>query len=409
MASPLAAQPSATPPLGADLATLIAHLHAHHPALQATQSDTAAARERVMPATALPDPRLAIELMDVTNSMAPGRPTSLLPGQVGTTTWRAYQMLPYPGKRVLRGEIATAAADGVLADALQTRLDLEAALRRAHIAHFQAAQQAQVLNDSLTLNQQLEALALRRYTLGLASQQEVWQLQAESTALRIQALDLAQVRAAAQARLNALLARDPQAPLAEAAALPPLPATVDLAELQQRARLQSPQLMRSQAALDAAQRNTALTGLERYPDFGVSVANNRPRAGRSSWDVMLEVNIPLQQASRRAREREAAHVESAAQSRLQDAELRLASALASAHAALQARHDQLRLVRHTLLPQTQASLASARAGYENGTVGLATVIEAQQRQLRTRLTLLDTEVGAALVAVELAQLTGEMR
>ena len=394
------------PSLGAGLDPLIAHARAHNPALAASRLEAAAARERVTPAGALPDPSIEIELMDVTNAMNPGRPASVLPGQVGTTRVRVSQMLPFPGKRALRSDIAAALADGVAADAEQSRLEIETAIRRAFIAHYQVSAQSRIFSETIALNEQLEALALHRYALGLASQQDVLQAQGMLTTLRIEAVELARSRAAAQASLNALLPRAPDAPLAEPTALPPLPPSARLATLIGQATQQAPALTRSRAELLAAERNSALTHRERYPDFGVSLASNRPRDGRESWDLMFELNIPLQQDSRRAREREADYLRAAATARHEATASRLAGALGATHAALEARRKQVTLIRDGLLPQTEATLESARAGYETGTVGFAAVLAAQQRVLDTRLALLDAEVEAALNAADLQQLLG---
>lgn len=404
----IAASPpvSAVEALGTDLDTLIVYAHAHNPALTASRLEAAAARERVVSATALPDPQVEIELMDVTNTMNAGRSASLLPGEVGTTTLRVSQMLPFPGKRALRGEVADALVAGALADVVQTRIEIEAAIRRAYVAYYQAVDQARILDETIALNESLEALALSRYGLGLASQQEVLQVQGELTALRIEAVELVRRRAAAQASLNALLPRAPNAPLAEPLALPALPAPAALMTLIEQATQHAPVLARARSDLLAAEHSSALTYRDRYPDFGVSVANNRPRGGRDSWDVMFELNIPLQQASRRAREREAEYTRGAAEARRDAAEHRLAGAVGETHAALEARRGQALLIRDSLLPQTEAGLASARAGYETGSVGFASVLAAQQRVLNARFALLDAEVEAALSAADLEQLLG---
>jgi len=392
--------------LGATLDGLIDFARTNNPTLAATRFDAAAARERITSATALSDPQLEVELMDVTNAMNRGRSASILPGEVGTTTWRMSQMLPYPGKRGLRGEIAEALAARADADSTLARLDVEVAIRRAYIEHFQAADQIRIIDLTIALTERLETLVLNRYELGLASQQDALQVQAELTSLKIDRLEAERQRGAAIATLNALLPRAPDAPLSEPVSLPALPAQHALAALIEQAVQHAPVLDRASSELAAAESARALTYRERYPDFGVSVANNRPRGGRDSWDLMFELNIPLQQASRRAREREAEYSRDAAEARRDAAAARLAGTIGETRAALEARRDQVRLVRDTLLPQTEASLASALAGYETGTVGFGTVIDAQRRILRTRLSLLDTEVEASLRAADLEQLLG---
>lgn len=392
--------------LGATLDGLIDFARANNPALAATRLDAAAARERITSATALPDPQLELELMDFTNTMNSGRSASLVPGEVGTTVWRVKQMLPYPGKRGLRGEMATALAERADADSALERLDVEVAIRRAYIAHFQATDQIRIIDHTIALTDRLETLVLNRYALGLATQQDALQVQGELTSLKIDRVDAERQRNAAMAALNALLARRPDAPLSAPSALPPLPAPHTLAELLEQTTRHAPLLTRASAELAAAEHARALTYRDRYPDFGMSLANRRPRSGGNSWDLMIELNIPLQQNSRRAREREADFSRAAAEARRDAAAAQLAGAIGETRAALEARRDQARLVRDTLLPQTEASLNSALAGYETGAVGFTAVIDAQRRILRTRLSLLNTEVDARLRAADLAQLLG---
>jgi outer membrane protein TolC len=59
-----------------------------------------------------------------------------------------------------------------------------------------------------------------------------------------------------------------------------------------------------------------------------------------------------------------------------------------------------------MLPQAEATLKSAEAGYETGKIDFNTLIEAQRQILRTRLALLDAEVETFLRLAELEQLTG---
>lgn len=393
--------------LGADLGALIVHARQHNPALMAGRMDAAAAQARVRSATALPDPQIELELMDVTNAMNPGRSASLLPGQVGTTRWRATQMLPYPGKLALREGLAQAQATGADADLLQTRLEVEAAIVRAYTAHYQTARQAHILGESMALNDRLTGLALDRYARGLGGQQAVWTLQVERAMLRIESAELERRRAWARFQLNALLGRPADAALTEPQALPPAPAPDALAVLLERAVRQSPLLGKAQADVLAAERSLELTHRGRYPDFGVSIANNRPRGGRDSWDLRVEINVPLQQASRRAQEREAAYAQAAAQARQQEAAARLAEAVGEAHATLVARAEQRRLLQTVVLPQNQAALESARAGYESGASGFEPVLAAQQRLLASRLSLLEAEVQGALAAADLKQRVGD--
>jgi cobalt-zinc-cadmium efflux system outer membrane protein len=121
---------------------------------------------------------------------------------------------------------------------------------------------------------------------------------------------------------------------------------------------------------------------------------------------MLELNIPLQQSARRAQERAAVAGEQAAEARVAAAEARQLGRLGEAWAGFESSREKAGLLRDTLLPQADATLESARTGYETGRVNFNTVIEAQRQILRTRLALLDAEADTALRLAELELLAG---
>lgn len=138
---PAYAQGPAAAPLGASLSGLLSYAREHNPELGVRKFEAQAARERVEPAAALPDPRFELELMDFTNTVNSGRAPSLLPGQVGNTRYRVVQPLPFWGKRELRGEVAEALAEQV--ETLQdgTVLEVENRIKTAYARQFQASGQ----------------------------------------------------------------------------------------------------------------------------------------------------------------------------------------------------------------------------------------------------------------------------
>ncbi len=392
--------------LGTSLEGLLDHAREHNPELAVRRLEAQAARERIEPAAALPDPRFQVELMDFTNAMNPGRSASLLPGDVGTSRYRVIQPLPFAGKRDLRGEVAEALAEQVGTLHESAALEIENLIKSAYARHYQAAGQIRILGETLSLLGALEQLVLARYGLGLVPQQDAVRAQSEITSLKIDLVEAERRRRDAAAKLNALLARDGDAALAAPIELPRPPARLQRAELFEQVRARAPELTRERLGVVAAQKSRELTWLNRYPDFAVALTNNRPMNGANNWDLMVEVTIPLQQSSRRAQEREAVHRVDAARARVLSAETRLNGRLAEALAAFEANHDKARLLRDTLLPQARATLEAAQSGYESGKVNFNTLIEAERQILRTRLALLDAEVETSVRLAELELLAG---
>lgn len=405
----LAAEEAAGNAPGRTVDELLTYAREHNPDLRVRRLDAQALHERVVPASALPDPRFQVELMDFNNAMTPGKSASLLPGSVGTTRYRAIQALPFPGKRGLRGEVAEALAGQADTAHDAARLELEAKIKVAFARHFQAVGQLRILDETLHLVDALERLVVHRYSVGLVPQQDAVRVQSESTSLKVDLVESERRRREAAARLNALLPRAADAPLAEPVRLMAPPNSRNLAQIYAQAREVSPDLSRERLGVSAAEKTKDLVHLNRYPDFGLALTNNRPRSdmiGPETWDLMVEVNIPLQQSSRRAQEREASYRLDAARQRVAAAEARLNGRLGEALAGFNASVDKARLLRDTLLPQARATLDSAQAGYESGRVNFNTLIEAERQILRTRLALLDAEVEASVRQAELEQLAG---
>ena len=169
----------------------------------------------------------------------------------------------------------------------------------------------------MALLDQLEQIAQTRYANGLGQQQDVIRVQVEKTMLRSELIALQNEAHHTHARLNALLSRPVNAPLAEPAqlrAMPP-PAKLDEATLLDRLRAQNPQLRIAEATIQSSEKSRDLAYNNRYPGVTLGVAPNQFGSTVRSWDLMVELNIPLQQSSRRSQEREAEALLSASNAR----------------------------------------------------------------------------------------------
>ena len=405
-ASDLRAPPSpAKPAFGASVGELIAHARRSHPAFAAERAEAAAARERVVPAGALPDPVVAVELMDFGNSMR-NRSPSLVPGQVGEARYQISQPLPGWGKRDLAARAAAARAGQAATVRDAAWLELAAGIEAAWLRYYEANRERGLKRQGLTLLQGLEELSLKRFELGLVPQQAVLRTQREITAQRVALLETEQRSKGLAAALNGLLARPPEAPLAEPSEPPPLPERLEVAALLELARDRNPDVQTSAAGIEVARAERERTYQDRLPDFSVGIRNNRPYAGRNSWDLMFEVMIPLQQGSRRAREREAEYMITAAEARRADAEARASGELGRVWSAFVSNRDSLRLLARTLLPQALATRDAARAALANGKVDFDSVIEAERQLIDIRTTILQAELNARLALVEIERITG---
>jgi outer membrane protein TolC len=124
---------------------------------------------------------------------------------------------------------------------------------------------------------------------------------------------------------------------------------------------------------------------------------------------MFEVMIPLQQGSRRAREREAELMLTAAEARREASADAAAGELGAAWARYGGGRDGLRLLRDSLLPQVLATRDAARAALVGGQADFDSVLEAERQLIAVRERLLQTEIETRLALSEIEKLSGETK
>jgi outer membrane protein TolC len=380
-------------PLGANVQGLLNYAREHNPEFAAMRYEADAAAQRVQPAAALPDPVLRTELMDFTNK-GTDKDASLLPSQVGSTRYTLMQSVPWFGKRDLQRGAAEAQVAQANGQTAATWAELSGKIKSTYAMYYYLSGSERLARETLNLMGSLEQIAQTRYANGMGAQQDVIRAQVEQTDLHAELIDLEKEQHHTHGRLNALLSRPAMAPLAQPAQLRPLPAAaqLDYPLLEAKLRARNPQLQIADARIQSAEKNRDLAYINRYPGFTLGVAPTQSGNTVKSWDLMVELNIPLQQASRRSQEREA--------------EAMLSDLSEGASGIDTARRTES-LVTLRLLPQAELTYRSALAGYETGRVDFATLLDAQRQILKARQQRLKAQFEAQVRFAEIEKLLGE--
>ena len=398
---------SADEPLGSNLTGLLDYAREHNPELAATRYEAEAAQQRTESAGALPDPVLRTELMDITNqgTTAP----RLLPSQTGSTRYLLMQSVPWFGKRDLQRDVADAQAAQANGQVAANWSELATRIKQTYAMQYYATASEQLAQQTLALLDNLEQIAQTRYANGLGQQQDVIRVQVEKTMLRSELIALQNESHHAHARLNALLSRPVNAALAEPVQLRAMPpaAKLDEAALLERLRARNPQLQIAEAGIQSAEKNRDLAYANRYPGFTLGVAPTQSGSAVKSWDLMVELNIPLQQSSRRSQERETEAMLSASNARKEALLNQMQSDLSESLSALEAARRTESLIATRLLPQAELTYQSALAGYETGKVEFAMLIEAQKQILKARQQQLQAQTDMQLRLADIEKLLGE--
>ena len=400
------AQSGATPP-GATVESLLEIARQNNPELATMRHEADAAEQRVAQADALPDPRFKLELQDVTR-MGAQNPT-LWPSDVGSTRYTLSQELPWFGTRELKSAQARYTAQGAQTAAQGVWVDLASRIKLAYAQLYFLSRNQRLSQEILGLMQNLEQIAQVRYAAGLAPQQDAIRAQTEQTAMKSELIGMQSELRQARARLNGWLARPSLAELAEPQSLRalPQPDQLNAEALEQRVRARNPQLAADEARVSAADAGQALTMKGRYPTLTVGIAPTQFQNDFKTWDLMLEMNIPLWQGTRRAQERESVAMAEAARARRDTTLNQLLSDLNENLAALQSAQQTEGLVAGSLLPQAELTLQAALVGYEAGKVDFATVLEAQRQIRQAKQTRIKAQAEGQARLAQIERLLGE--
>jgi outer membrane protein TolC len=318
------------------------------------------------------------------------------------------QTFPLGDKRGLRRGVAEAEVAAADARRGATLAELRTKAKTAYGQYWYATQAHRVTDGVRALMIDLEQIARARYGNGLVPQQDVIKAQTEVTAMRTELLTLASERRQAAARLNGVLARPADAPLADAEVPREVPARAyDFAALTKTVVERNPQLAVQSAQLATASRTAELVRANRWPDLTFGVAGIQRGTRLTEYELMVEVNIPWQRDVLRANESEALAMRSAAEAKREAAAAQLQGELGQNWAALDALREQAAILRETLLPQAQLTFESALSAYQAGRVDFGTLLDAQRAIRKARLDLLKVQLEQQTRLAEIERVVGE--
>ncbi len=342
---------------------------AHNPAIQRSSLMIEAQRHKVPQAKALPDPTLSVGWM--------GDPIPFKTMANDPSSYRsigAMQMLPLWGKRGLRGEIAQKDVASAQTESDASVRRVTADVKAAYYEYFYTGKAIDITNRDKALLQQISDVTESRYRVGKAAQPDVLRSQVELTMLIQRLTMLQQQRNIAQARLNTLMGRAADAPLPPAeeinrAALP------NSTEVLAAAEKSDPDLAREQINIARSRLMADLAKREYRPDLSVGYMYEQRTGMPDMHGVTFSVNIPVfykqkQQEALKQAQVEAAAGEKSRENRLNELHYELRQMFTMAQTA----DSLMQLYEKAILPQTQLTLDSSRAGYSVGSVDFQTVL-----------------------------------
>lgn len=345
---------------------------AKNPAIQAGAHNVTAQRLKVPQAKALPDPTVGIgwEGNITPFSVQEGDPSSY-------RAVTASQQLPYPGKLKLRGEIASKEADAAQSDYDAVRRNVTAEVKAAYYDYWFYGKAIQTTEQNKDLLTKLTQISEARYRVGKGIQQDVLRSQVEISLLRQRLAVLEQQRQTSQARLNTLLARDPDAALPAAANISnPAALNYSLDDLYKLARQNDTGLQREKQMVERNQLAIHLAQKDYYPDLSVGYMYQQRPGLPDMHGATFTVNVPVfYKKKQRQAVSEATEDRLAAERSRDNRQNELYFELKQQYLAAKASEELLRLFSQGVVPQSSLALESSMSSYQVGTADFLTVLQ----------------------------------
>jgi len=399
---PLTAQQSG-PPL--TLGELYRQLDVMSPRLAAARAGARAATFRVAPARTLPDPQIQLGLMNR------NLPRLGLSDPLGMNQIQVMQMMPFPGKLGAAGRSAQAQADASQARAEDLGWELRSQTAMVFYEIYGTERSIAVAQETQQLLRDIAATARRMYAVGEGRQPDVLRTQVEIDRMTEEILRMGTMREALAARLNALLARAPEARVGEIQ-IPPFPADLPgLDSLVPLALAARPMLKAGQQDVRAADEAHTLARREIWPDLQLGVIYGQrpmPDGGTDRMaSFMLGFNLPVFAGNRQLKMRqETQAMRDMARADLAAMEAETRGRVGVAYADLRQARQLRDLYRVTLLPQARATVTSSLAAYQVGEINLMTLLDAQMTVNRYRQEVYRLDVAEGQGWAELEMLAG---
>ena len=344
---------------------------AKNPAVRSAAHTLAAQRAKVPQAGALSDPNVGIGWMGNIQpfSVQTGDPSSY-------RSVSAMQMLPFPGKRSLRGQIASKEADASQWDVEAVRRRVASDVKAAYYDYWYYDKAIRTTQQNRDLLTKLSQIAEARYRVGKGMQADVLRSQVEISMLLQKLTTLELQRATAQARLNALMARDPDAPLPPAADVAnPSPLNYSLDDLYKLARQNDPEYQRMEKMVERNQLAINLAHKDYLPDLSVGYMYEQRPMMPDMHGLTFTVNIPVFYKTKQREEvRQAKEEELSASSARDNRQNELYFDLKQNYLAAKASDNLLKLFSQGVVPQSSLALESSMSAYQVGNVDFLTVI-----------------------------------
>jgi outer membrane protein TolC len=379
------------------VAEYLALARAHNPDIASAVAEARAARERVGVAKGFPDPTLLY------GYWIESPPEEMMKGR---SELRIMQPIPFPGKRGLRGDVATRAATVIDHLSQQSLLDLDYEVKVAFDDYVRVVEVETVLVREKQLLRSMRDVTRVREAAGTAPQQDVLKLDLAIAEIEDQMSMVEHEADRTRAHLNHLMGRHAHEPLPRPSWNIPDAAAAEVVALTDSALMRRPEVAASMSQLEAAELSRKLAKREYFPDLmvGATWEFGGDMGMDDAWMLMAGIDLPIWFGKTRAMVREAEAMRQAARHRLHADSLRVHREVEDAIHGVRSARERLTRFEQRILPRAEQVFQSSEAGYRAGRVEFIDYLDSQRMLLAMRREYFGVvaELGMEVAALERA-------
>ena len=324
-------------------------------------------------------------------------------GKSGEWYFGISQELEFPGKRSLRGKIASREASEIFQDVELLKLDIVFQVKQAFYNLLLSQEKLKYAQQNLELAQEYMQKAELKYEAGDVAKVEALRARVETSRAANEVRIASNEVRLAKAQLNFLLARKRYAPLEITGDLKRAPIDLNIEELVERALSFRPEVKRINLGLERENLTKRQGYMSYLPDFELGVNKHRIIGEGEFWDFTLSFPIPLffwqpkkgeiaeAEANIRALTKEAEYLRNAITLEVEEATMNAVTA-----------SNQILLFEEEILTQAEEVYNMFLFSYQEGEIGGIELIEARRTLVEARTSYADAlfNYGVAIAALE---------
>lgn len=351
----------------------------NNPSLKAAHNQVEALQSLVEQSSALPDPVLSLNLLNLPVNTFRLNQEPMTGKQVSVM-----QSIPFPGKIALKKDIARSGVRSAEEQRNEMEIQLVKNIKLNYYEYYYVCRALQTVDKNKGILNQFITIAETRYSVGKGLQQDVLKAQVSLSKLMDRELVLKDKKAGLQAKINEMVGQSSKIEIGRPVLKEIHFLKADTTSIYNNAVQNRPLVKAWKTMISQSDQKVSLAKRDFYPDFKIGVAYTQRdvlsngAGGVDYLSGLFSVNIPL--FFHRKQEQKYQQIRMQGQSireQYQDVLNKIQSGIEQIISSLDKNEQLVHLYDTGIIPQAEQSLESAMSAYQNDKVDFLTLLNSQ--------------------------------